>query len=188
MGRLDIYEAEHELLGILLLYRFSQLEVRSAALLALGQLSPQRLQALWQGLKAWDAKDRLCLAAAITYMQKPEAVPFLIDVLEAQTDAFYDPVSRPILQQLGYIGDVRALPVLTHYAREGPEVLRATAQKAIGRLMKEAQGMEEVTLVRASALSTLNHDVLLRAADGSAHSRSPEELLRPTSPDEGMKG
>jgi hypothetical protein len=180
LGRLGIYEAEEELLDFVYRYRHSQLEVRLAAQLALADMPPLQLKKLWQALKQGTLQERSSLVAAIRYLNNPEAVPMLLEILLAQTDLFHQEVSLPILERLGLIGDVRALPVLTHFAREGPESLRPTAQTAIRRLMKEAQGMEEVTLVRASALATLNQDMLLRPIDARPDSHHPRELLRPS--------
>jgi len=183
IGRLGIYEAERELLSILNHYGFQNNAARMAALAALAALPPQRLELLWSGLRQGDDLTRRRLAATLAYMFQPEAVPYLLETLSYQTRLYLEDIGRPLLLALGTIGDLRAFPTLNEIALSENHPLRPTARLAIRRLMKIAEGQDEVTLVRASDASTLHGEVLLRPADGSANDDRPEELLRPTDAD-----
>ncbi|HLK57348.1 MAG TPA: HEAT repeat domain-containing protein [Chthonomonadaceae bacterium] len=181
IGRLGFYEAERALLDLLHLFgRIGGNEVRTALLIALAELPPARLSLLWEGLKAGEGWDREILAATMAYMGNADAVPFLLEALNYQTPEHYSTVLRPLLRALGAIGDTRALPALNAIVRDENHPERATARLAIQRLMKQAEGHEEVSLLRASDLSTLNRDVLLRASDGADDRLRSEELLRPS--------
>ena len=181
IGRLDIFEAEDELLQIIEMFAGGNSEVRMAALTAMAKLPPNRLPLLWASLKHEDGNRRrrqVASAAVLAYLRNKEAVPYLLDVVQAQKEPeHYIGVLRPILLTLGNIGDTRALPLLNAIARDEGHPEKATARKAIQRLMKEAEGHEEVTLVRASGLSTLHQDTLLRPAAEQDELRS-QELLR----------
>jgi HEAT repeat protein len=183
IGRLGIHEAERELLSILNHYGFQNNSARMAALAALAALPPQRLELLWNGLRQGDDLTRRRLAATLAYMFQPEAVPYLLETLSFQTRLFLEDIGRPILLALGTIGDLRAFPKLNEIALSADHPLRPTARLAIRRLMKVAEGHDEVTLVRASDASTLQVDDLLRPAASSANDVHPDELLRPTDAD-----
>jgi hypothetical protein len=185
VGRLGLYEAEEELLALLPLLgsgQYADAEVRMAALLALAALPPARLQRFWHKLSHGGHSEREKLASAIAYMSNPEAVPFLLQALPYQTGEFLNLVARPLLLQLGTIGDVRALPALQAIARDESHPLRPVARKAIQRLMKEAQGLEEVTLVRASEPTTHDPRVLLRPVQNGQEDPRPHQLLHPVNP------
>jgi hypothetical protein len=115
-------------------------------------------------------------------MTNPEAVPFLLAALPYQTGEFRDLAGRPILLQLGTIGDVRAQPKLLEIARDEGHPLRPVARTALLRLTKQARGMEEVTLVRASGPYTHDPDVLLRPIQDVHDDPRPHELLHPANP------
>ncbi len=188
IGRLGMYEAEGELL---LLFRncggsslYSTSEVRVAVKLALATLPPERLERFWEQLSHGPRGERHLLAEAIHYMTNPEAVPFLLQALRFQTGEFQESVALPIVRTLGNIGDLRALPVLQEIAREEGHPLRPAARKAIQRLMKEAQGLEEVTLVRASEPSASTPEALLRPVQDALPDPRPQELLRPRRPED----
>jgi hypothetical protein len=188
VGRLGIYEAEQELLN--LLWLFSPLEsnqARTAALMALAMLPPARLARVWERLRAGQEKQRRQLAALFTYLHDPDFVPFLLEILPFQHGPYLHVVAQPLVKKLGELGSPRVLPVLNAIARNEPHLqrpvdeqqyLRPTALRAIDTLMKVARGHAEVTLLRASDLSTLDEDILLRAADSERDDRRPEELLR----------
>src|ERR1051325_5275641 len=151
VGRLGFYEAEEALLSLLHVFgRMGSNEVRSALLIALAELPPARLSLLWEGLRMGELWQREVLAASLAYMVNPDAVPFLLDVLNYQTPQHYSTVLRPLLKALGTIGDPRALPALNAIVRDENHPERATARLAIQRLMKQAEGHEEVSLLRAS--------------------------------------
>ncbi|HZP80948.1 MAG TPA: hypothetical protein VFB21_04865 [Chthonomonadaceae bacterium] len=151
-------------------------------LLSLAALPPARLQLFWHNLSHGTLTARQTLAPALRYMTNPDAVPFLLQALPYQTGVLLDGVARPLLLQLGTIGDVRALPTLQAIAREESHPLRPVARKAIQRLMKEAQGLEEVTLVRASEPTTHDPRVLLRPVQNGHEDPRPRELLHPVDP------
>ncbi|HZO88023.1 MAG TPA: hypothetical protein VFB38_06750 [Chthonomonadaceae bacterium] len=182
VGRLGLYEGEAHLLSLLYYCDRGTYDLmgslRMAIMLALAALPPERLERFWKQLSHGRRDQRELLAAAIHYMSNPEAVPFLMHALPYQTGEFQDQIARPILLKLGSLGDLRALPVLQGIARDEDHPLRPVARKAIQRLMKQAQGHEEVTLVRAAQASTPHADTLLRPARERPET-VPEELLRP---------
>ncbi len=156
--------------------------MRSAALLALAALPPDQLTQTWEWLHNGAQRERRMIGDALAYMTLPEAVPYLLQSLPviAGDPAIQEPVGRPLLLALGRIGDPRALPDLNILARSERHPLQPTARKAIKILMKEAEGHEEVTLVRASGASSIAEDTLLRASSENAANLRPEQLLRAT--------
>ncbi len=180
IGRLGIVEAEADLLDIARHFQSDTHQVRSAALLALAALPPEGLTRTWQWLNTGSASEKRLVAAALAYMTLPGAVPFLLDALPgvvADPD-LHTSLGIPLLLALGRIGDVAALSDLNALARTADHPLQPTARKAIQRIMKEAEGHEEVTLVRASGAYALGEDALLRPSSGTDTSIRPELLLR----------
>ena len=183
IGRLGIVEAEQDLLDIVRYFRSGNNQVRETALVALAALPPEQLRLTWGWLQNGSQQERAIVGSALHYMTLPEAVPFLLEALPiiASDTGLQQSVAIPLLQALGQIGDPSALPDLNAIARADQHPLQPTARKAIQRIMKEAAGHEEVTLVRASAASTLYEDVLLRPSsserDADLHT---EQLLRAT--------
>ena len=183
IGRLGIADAEKDLLDVILRFAGSSNQVRSAALLALAALPPEELTQTWEWLNGDAPRQRRMVGDALAYMTLPGAVPYLLQALPlaVNTDtATQDTVGRPLLLALGRIGDPRALPDLNALARAERHPLQPTARKAIKILMKEAEGHEEVTLVRASGASSIAEDTLLRPSSESAANLRPEQLLRAT--------
>lgn len=182
VGRLGIVEGEDELLQVVQLLARDNNQIRMSALLSLSALPPDRLPLLWASLKHEDGDPLRCTMAStavLAYLRNSAAVPYLLDVAKVQTETdHYETVLRPTLLTLGNLGDIRALPLLNAIARNELHSERAVARKAIDRLMKGAEGHEEVTLVRASSLSTLHQESLLRPAHSKVN-RHTNELLRP---------
>lgn len=183
IGRLGIHEAHKTL--VWLLPRVSEFDnvVRRSVLEALSYLPPEQIPHLWQELKEADPRVRPRLAAVFRYLYNPAAVPFLLDVLEHQDERFMASVVQPLLARLGEIGDPRALPMLNQIARDENHPERPTAIRAIQRLMKQAEGQEEVTLLRGSSAATLDQDALLRAVEEAPEAANAWELLRSTTPE-----
>lgn len=180
IGRLGIVEAEAHLLHIVRHFQSDTHQVRSSALLALAVLPPEGLTRTWQWLNAGSTSEKRLVASCFAYMTLPGAVPFLLGALP---DIVADPnlhqsLGIPLLLALGRIGDVAALPVLNALARTPDHLLQPTARKAIQRIMKEAAGHEEVTLVRASGAHAIGEDALLRPSSGTDTPTRPELLLR----------
>ncbi len=180
IGRLGIVEAEADLLDIVRHFQSDTHQVRSAALLALAVLPPEGLRQTWQWLNTGSASEKRLVAASLAYMTLPGAVPYL---LAALPDIVADPglhqvLGIPLLLALGRIGDVAALPDLNALARTADHPLQPTARKAIQRIMKEAEGHEEVTLVRASGAYMIGEDALLRPSSETDTAVRPELLLR----------
>ena len=180
IGRLGIVEAEGDLLSILRDSSGDTNQVRSASLLALAVLPPARLTQTWHWLNEGSPAEKRLVGAALAYMTLPDAVPFLLHALPgiAADDGLLHTLGIPLLLALGRIGDPRALPDLNALARASDHALQPTARKAIQRIMKEAEGHEEVTLVRASGAHQLGEDSLLRPSSDSATPIRPELLLR----------
>lgn len=180
VGRMGIVELEADLLDVLRYLRMESNQVRSAALLALAALPPEGLTETWRLLRTGNPQERRLVGSALAYMVLPGAVPFLLEALPeiAASKELQYPVGIPLLMALGRIGDPRALPDLNHLARTENHPLQPSARNAIQRIMKEAEGQEEVTLLRASAVNTLYEDTLLRASSSQSANTPPEELLR----------
>lgn len=178
VGRLGLHEAEDSLLEMVQRRYYDQ--VGTAAMVAIAALPPERLILFWNALHSGVGDWRKRVARSIAYMRNPAAVQPLIQALPYQMELgmYVESVALPIVRTLGYIGDPSALPTLTAIARDDKHPLQHVARTAIRRLHKEAEGLEEVTLVRASAASTLQESTLLRAAHADPDIR-PEELLRP---------
>ena len=182
IGRLGIADAEKNLLDVIERFDGSSNQVRSAALLALAALPPEDLTLTWEWLYGGNQRQRRLIADALAYMTLPGAVPFLLQSLPVTTadSTLQTPVGIPLLLALGRIGDPRALPDLNNIARSDRHPLQPTARKAIKILMKEAEGHEEVTLVRASGASSIAEDTLLRPSSEADANQYPEQLLRAT--------
>ncbi len=180
IGRMGIVELEPDLLDVLRYFRMESNQVRSAALLALAALPPEGLSETWRLLRTGTPQERRFVGSALAYMVLPGAVPFLLEALPAiaASQELQHHVGIPLLMALGRIGDPRALPDLNQLARTENHPLQPSARSAIQRIMKEAEGQEEVTLLRASAVNTLYEDTLLRAASSESANAHPEELLR----------
>ena len=184
IGRLGIAQAEHDLLDVIVRFDGSSNQVRSAALLALAALPPEEMTQTWEWLQSGTQRQQRMIGDALAYMTLPGAVPFLLQSLPgiASNSALQTPVGMPLLLALGRIGDPRALPDLNTLARNDRHPLQPTARKAIKILMKEAEGHEEVTLVRASGASSVPEDTLLRPSSEAEANLYPEQLLRASTP------
>jgi HEAT repeat protein len=104
-------------------------------------------------------------------------------------DALFFPVLEvrgTAIQALGRLGDVRALPYLQSIVNDTSHPHNAFAGEAIATIKRTNPHV--MTLLRASSISQVDTDKLLRPVMGDAPETNPNELLRPSAEGEGKKG